>query len=336
MRDKLIKLLKQVKAEIFSVKFVLRIGLCVGLSAGAIFAVQFIGGVLQKPEPLVDVFQNKQRINGQTSSSAPLSGRLRFAIAAMVSAEETFSTYNQFVQRISRDIGREDAFFVRPSYEDVRLALMNSEVDVALVCTGTYLNGMDSDSIKLLVQPEFEDGYSYRSILLVPFDSSFQTWEDLQDKVIAFTDPESFTGSVLPSAILASRGHEALSYFEKIIYTGSHDRSIMAVSANVVDAATIDSLVWFSKLQQSPSLQDQIRIIWQSQSFGPPPIVVPKNLDRNLVDDLRRAFLSLHEDAEGRSILSAIGIKRFILPAPKSYDSAMKIYKQYRTWQDLQ
>lgn len=310
-----------------------RIGLCIALSGAAIFAVQFIRRLREAPEPFLEVFQNRPETALKAGLSSNPHNRLRFAVATMVSAEETFSTYRRFVQRISKDIGREEAFILRPSYEEVRLALMRGEVDAALVCTGIYLNAVDTKSIKLLVQPEFEEGRLYRSLLLVPANSHVQTWEDLQDKVIAFTDRESFTGCLLPSWVLAERGLTPAQYFKKIIYTGSHDRSITAVSANIVDAAAVMSLVWLSTIEKQPALEKQVKIIWQSDVFGPPAILVPKDMDDSFETALRHALLSLHEDAEGRGILGAIGIKRFVPGRPESYASAIKLYRRYQNLQ---
>jgi phosphonate transport system substrate-binding protein len=90
--------------------------------------------------------------------------------------------------------------------------------------------------------------------LIVPSNSSFRTWEDLRSRVIAFTDPESFTGCLLPSFELAEKNLDPADYFEKVVYTGSHDRSIMAVSANIVNAAAVDSLVWQSILEKQVAL----------------------------------------------------------------------------------
>lgn len=310
-----------------------RIAFCIVLAAAATFAVQFIRRMRETPEPFLEVFRAQPETALTTNSSAKNRNTLRFAVATMVSAEETFSTYRQFVQRISKDIGKEGAFIVRLSNEDVRPALMRGEVDAAFVCTGTYLNALDGKGIKLLVQPEFEDGRLYRSVLLVPSDSRFQTWEDLRDKVIAFTDRESFTGCLLPSWVFAERGVAPAEYFKKIIYTGSHGRSITAVSSNIADAAAVMSLVWSSVIEKEPSLGKQLKIIWQSEVFGPPPIVVPEGLDGKFEAALRKALLSLHEDAEGQKILSAIGIKRFVPPQPESYSSAIKLYRRYQNSQ---
>ena len=309
-----------------------RIGFCVALAGAAILAVEVIRRITEPPEPLVDVIQKRAEIAPQNGPSGELRNKLRFAVSTMVSAGETFSTYRQFVHRISRDIGREEVFVVRPSYEAVRLALTRGEVDVAFAGTGTCIRGIEDRTIKLLVQPEFDRNREYRSLLLVPSESRFQRLEDLQNKVMAFTDRESFTGCLLPSASLMEYGQEPDRFFRKVIYTGSHDRSILAVSTKAVDAASVMSLVWLSMLEKQPSLAKRARILWQSKIYGPPAIAIPLDLDDGLAEALRKTLLSLHEDEEGRKILAVIGIKRFVPAQVKSYDDAMELHRRYEDW----
>jgi len=301
---------------------------CLALAGLALVSVHVTRLAIRSGEPHLD-FSRRIRTASPSVPQPEGKGRqFRFAVATMVSAEATFSTYRHFVRRICRDIGHREAFVVRPSYADVRSALEQAQVDAAFVCTGTYIHSLSGKRVKLLVQPEFEEPLQYRCLILVPAQSGLRTLDDLRGRVMAFTDPESHTGCLVPSAVLARGGHRAKSFFRKVVFTGSHDRSILAVALPVVDAAAVDSLIWVSKLREDPSLADRVRVIWQSEPFGPPPIVVPVGLDRGLQDALREALLALDEDDEGREILSALGIKRFVLPKPESYGTALDLYRQ--------
>jgi len=246
----------------------------------------------------------------------------------MVSAEETFSTYRRLVQRICREVGRREAFVVPRSYADVREKLEHGKVDIAFVCTGTYVHSLRNKRIKLLAQPEFEEPIEYRCLVIVPSKSDAETLADLRGTVMAYTDPESNTGCLVPTATLMAGGHDPKAFFKKIVFTGSHDRSISAVALSLYDAAAIDALIWESKLKKEPSLAGKARIIWQSEVFGPPPIVVPADGDPSLAKSLQESLLALHEDQDGREILSAIGIKRFVQPRPESYRSAVQLHRQ--------
>jgi phosphonate transport system substrate-binding protein len=245
----------------------------------------------------------------------------------MISAEATFSTYRRLVSKVAHAVGRQETFVLRPSYADVRRALEKGEVDVALVCTGTYVHALPQGKVRLLVQPEFEEGLEYRSLLIVPAASSASRLEDLRGGVVAFTDAESNTGCLVPRATLAGRGWQAGEFFREILFTGSHDRSIQATALGIVDAAAVDSLIWESAKHQDPALARSVRVIWASEAFGPPPIVVPVTVDERLAESLRDAFLSLGEDSEGRQILSALGIRRFVPARSTDYRSAVALYE---------
>ncbi len=291
-----------------------------GLGA-AVVAARF----LAPPEPYIDLTQYVENTEAAKTDGAE-DRKLRFAVATMVSAEETFSTYRTLVERIGRDVGYTEAFILRPSYADVREDLARGDLDVALVCTGTYVHALGRKQLKLLVQPEFEEGLAYRCALIVGSGSSRKTVEDLRGSVMAFTDRESNTGCLVPTALLLERGHDPKSFFGKVIFSGSHDRSISAVAMGVVDAASIDTLVLESKIRQDPSLLKKIRVIWQSEPLGPPPVVVRADIDQELERALLGAFLALDKDKEGRKILLSIGIKRFVPPRPESYESVVKMY----------
>ena len=300
--------------------------LCLFLTGVGVASVVALRGVAERAQPFVDLSQGREA--APAGSVEDVGSSLRFAVATMVSAEATFSTYRELVDRISRDVGRTRAFVLRPSYAEVRVALEGGKVDVALVCTGTYIHTFAGGQATLLVQPEFVEGLEYRSVLIVPTSSPAQRWEDLRGKVMAFTDRESHTGHLVPLAMLKDRGLAPESFFGKVTFTGSHDRSIESVMLRIADAAAVDSLIWESVKKQDPSASGRVRVIWESDAFGPPPVMVPKELDESLKESLREAFLGLDDDEEGRRVLFEIGIKRFVTPRVEDYLSSLEVYRR--------
>jgi phosphonate transport system substrate-binding protein len=309
--------------------------LSIALAGLALAAVRVAVSVSMSNEPAVD-FAQRDEPAVQTPDATAGGNILRFAVATMVSAEATFTTYRSLVQRICRDVGRQEVFVLRPSYADVRRELEQGRIDVAFVCTGTYVHALPQGRIRLLVKPEFEDGLQYRCLFIVPARSRRDTLEDLRGAVMAFTDPESNTGCLVPQALLVERGCDPKSFFGKTVFTGSHDRSIRSVALGVVDVAAVDSLVWESNVHRDASLARRARVIWRSEAFGPPPIVVPVDLDLELARSLQQAFLALDQDEEGREILSSIGIKRFVKAHDEDYASAIALYSRYLTHKDRQ
>ena len=257
---------------------------------------------------------------------AAKNNKFRFAIASMVSAEETWVTYKKLIDYVASHIGNEASMLLRPSYSDVRILLEEEKVDIALVCTGTYITCLQAATIELIAVPEFKDDLKYRCLFVVNKNLPINSIKDLQGRSFAFTDPESNTGCIVPTWVVSKQGHDPKAYFSKIIYTRSHDRSLHAVAKGLVDGAGVDSLIFYSFVDTHPETKDSLRVIWESEPFGPPPIVVPAGLSENTKEQLREIFLSMSQDVQGREILDGIGIERFRTPQPDEYNSAHEIW----------
>ena len=252
--------------------------------------------------------------------------KFRFAIASMISAEESWVTYKELVDYVANRIGIEVSMILRPSYSDVRILLEEKKVDLALVCTGTYIMCSRAATIELLVVPEFKNNVKYRCLFVVSKNSMISDIGDLQGKSFAFTDPESNTGCIVPSWYVRKQGGEPKDYFSKIIYTGSHDRSLHAVARGLVDGVGVDSLVFYSFVENHPEMKEYLRVIWESEPFGAPPIVAPTGLPESMKEKLREIFLLMSQDIQGQEILDGIGIERFRMPQPDEYNSAHKVW----------
>ncbi len=294
-----------------------------------VIVIYIIVNTLKTREPYVNLVTQEQNTVIESSADRDLSS-LRFAVATMWSVESTFSMYRRLVQRIGKDVGRKDSFILRPTYRALRKAIEQRDVDVAFVCTGPYVYALPSGRIKLLVQPEFVNGHLYHSVILVPAGSSVNSLEDLRGAVLGFSDPESFTGCMVPYLMMVERGLNPKTFFKKIIFTGSHDRTIHAVDRGIVSAAAVHSVVLESAKREDPSLMERLKVIWSSETFGPPPVIISNELDENFENSLREAFLKLGKDENGREILSAIGIDQFVPAREEDYQSAIEIYKRYK------
>jgi len=66
--------------------------------------------------------------------------------------------------------------------------------------------------------------------------------------------------------------------------------------------------------------------------FGINPLVVNPHLAEQTKADLRRVFLEMSDDPEGREILKRIEIDRFVVPEDSLYDSVreMRAYLRER------
>jgi phosphonate transport system substrate-binding protein len=247
---------------------------------------------------------------------------LRVAVAAMISPKETFIYYRELLDYIGRNSGHSVQLIQRKTYEEVNGLFPKGEIDLAFICTGPYATSREKFGFEALATPQVRGQPYYQSYLIVPKDSPYQSLEDLRGRVFAFTDPDSNTGSMVPRFWLASLGETPDSFFSKIIFTFSHDNSILAVAKGLVDAAAVDGHQWEYFDRLNPAYTSRTRVIRKSQPFGSPPLVASALLPDSVRSKIRELVLSMHNDPEGRRILEKLLVERFVAPQEEWYEPA--------------
>jgi phosphonate transport system substrate-binding protein len=151
--------------------------------------------------------------------------------------------------------------------------------------------------------------------------------EDLSGKTFAFTDPESNTGKLVPTYWLKQQEKIPEDFFGKVIYTYSHDNSIMAVAMSLVDGAAVHGQIWEYYHRKDPAVTSRTRIIKKSESFGNPPVVASSHLPPQIKMRMREILFQMHQDEAGKKILAELMIDRFIEPRKKSYEPILAMKK---------
>lgn len=261
---------------------------------------------------------------GDRASPAP---PLRVAVAAMISPKETFNLYRQMLAYLGRKLDKDLEFVQRKTYGEIDELLQKSQIDLAFICSGPYVAGREKFGFEPLAVPEVKGSHFYYSYLIVNKDSSFQRLEDLKGHTFAFTDPDSNTGRLAPTYWLAEMQEKPETFFSRIVYTYSHDNSIMAVARNLVDGAAVDSLIWEFYQEKTPAFTAKTRIIKKSEPYGIPPLVASSGLPAPLKERLREIVFTMHRDPEGRKILAELMIDRFIPPQESWYENLRRMYQ---------
>jgi phosphonate transport system substrate-binding protein len=76
---------------------------------------------------------------------------------------------------------------------------------------------------------------------------------------------------------------------------------------------------WLS--ETNPELISKTKIILISPPFGVPPVVVPKNINVKLKEELIKIFINLDKNEQGKKILTKLRINKFVKRNDKIYDS---------------
>jgi phosphonate transport system substrate-binding protein len=262
------------------------------------------------------------------ANPSPSSPALKVAVGAMVSPKETFIHYRELFEFIGRKIGRPVELVQRKTYHEIDQLLGRNEIDLAFICSGPYAGGKEAYGFHVLAVPQVQGGHFYRSYLIVNKKQAYQRLDDLRGRVFAFTDPESNTGRLAPTFWLQQMGEQPERFFSKVIYTYSHDNSILAVGRGLVDGAAVDGLVWEYFQSANPELTRSTRIILKSEPFAIPPVVASREFPLGKRKQIGQVLLAMHLEADGRQILQGLMIDRFIVPPADWFENTREIQKR--------
>ena len=253
--------------------------------------------------------------------------KLRFGVATMVNIESTYRKYHRISETVAASLGSRDAFLIEPSYRDLRRALEHGELDVAMTCTGIYTHAALAGGARLVAKPKYEGDLTYHGLLVVRAESPVESFDDLRGKEIIFTDPESFTGHILPIAEIIRRGHDPERFFSRARFAGCHDVAIKGVDRRIADAAAVSSIKWHLMTRDDPTLADRLRVVWRSEEFGLPPVLAPPTMEDDSFSALREVFLNLHENENVSAALRELSIERFVEVSESDYRSALDVHE---------
>ncbi|MBX3085251.1 MAG: PhnD/SsuA/transferrin family substrate-binding protein [Anaerolineae bacterium] len=248
---------------------------------------------------------------------------LRFTSCQAPNAEPALTAIMRFV---GEQIGMPLEFKLDVPWQD-RLAMLDAgTLHAAWICGLPYIRRADQPepSIELLMAPvmrgeRYQGRPIYFSDVVVRADSRYRHFDDLRGARWAFNERGSHSGYNVMCWHLATHGLNG-DYFGGVIGSGSHQRSLRMILDGEIDASAIDSTVLETELRHDPSLAARIRRL---EPLGPspiPPWVVNRSLAPQVREQVRQAFLTLHEDSRGRELLAAGDYARFVGVMDEDYD----------------
>lgn len=202
--------------------------------------------------------------------------------------------------------------------EDVVDGLRKGEIDVYI----------DSPLIMALVAREtnvrpllrrWKDGVAeYHSVFFARQASGIAGLDDLRGRVVAFEEPTSTSGYLLPKAMLLEQGYrlvevkdasasvpaDAIGY----VFSEDDDNTAFWVQKGKVAAGALDSINFAELVEKRPG---ELAELARSQSLTRHVVAHRQGLAPAIVAALRDTLLAMHESEEGRKVLGTLKTARF-------------------------
>ncbi|MFD1861375.1 phosphate/phosphite/phosphonate ABC transporter substrate-binding protein [Planococcus chinensis] len=225
---------------------------------------------------------------------------------------------------LTEELGREVSIEVYPDYNGVVEAMNYDQIDMAYLGPLTYVIAEANSNAKAIITQLIDGKPFYHSYIITHKDSPLESIEDLVAKAgetdFAFGDPNSTSGSLIPSIELQDRGvytSEDDNEFATVRFTGSHDATALSVLNKQVDAGAIDSAIYDQLVESGKIDGSQFKTIWKSEELFQYPWAVLESTDEETIKTLQETFLAI-EDPE---ILDAFGASGFTEATNADYES---------------
>ncbi len=195
------------------------------------------------------------------------------------------------LDQLSTSLGMQVKPFVATDYNGVIEALRAKRLDIALLGPFSYVLATSIAPVEAFVIPETQkQGPSYHAYIIARKDRNIRSVADLKGKTFAFVDPSSTSGHLFPKAGLIKAGFDPDNDFSRVIFSGGHDASAIAVQNGKVDAGAVADALLESAIARGMVKQDEIAIVWKSPPIPGAPFVMRTDLPEPLKKKLRAAF----------------------------------------------
>ncbi|MDJ0772387.1 MAG: phosphonate ABC transporter substrate-binding protein [Mastigocoleus sp. MO_167.B18] len=242
--------------------------------------------------------------------------------------EETIEKFEPMRVFLEKRLERPVKVFTATDYAGVIEAMKRDKVDIAWFGPLSYvLAEKEADAEAFAVGVRKSTGLStYKSIFVVPGNSEVQSIQDLEGKSVAFVDPASTSGSLVPTYLVKkATGKMPQEFFGKLSYAGGHDAAELAVKNKTVDAAADNDITYNKMLKRGLISKETNRILLESEPLPGLPLTYRRELDESLKAKIRDSILNAHKDIK----VSGYGeLKRYDPVDPQDYQLIRDMVKE--------
>lgn len=178
-------------------------------------------------------------------------------------------------------------------YNAIIEALRTEKADMAYMGALALALGVERAGIEPIVM-KAEDGDPekavYRSVLIAKSDNDeINTIADIKGRTIAFVDPDSTSGNLVPTSevikafpddnLNSDKIHTNGDFFEAVSFSGSHQAGLQAVIKGDVDVVPISDQILASEISKGNADKDAVKVIHESAPIPAEAMVVSAAVD---------------------------------------------------------
>jgi phosphonate transport system substrate-binding protein len=226
---------------------------------------------------------------------------ITFALLSTESAPEITRRWGPILAQLEKDLGIRVKHTTATDYRGTIEALKFKKAEMGWLGPKAYIEASTNNyaNVEPVAQVRNQNGsLGYRSCLITHPDSDIFGPEDLAGKSFAFNDPNSTSGYLVPMTFFLNElGVDVKRHFAKVMFSGSHEASILAVANKKVDVASTNLPDMQQLTREGKVARGGLRVIWVSKLIPNDPVVVRKDLPPSLKTAIEESLVSMKERA---------------------------------------
>jgi len=159
----------------------------------------------------------------------------------------------------------------------------------------------------------------FRGILIVRKDGAIRKPSDLKGKAVSYPSHTALAACVMPQYFLHTQGININKDIENR-YVGSQESSIMNVFLQQTAAGATWPVPWRAFQKDRPDEAAQLKVVWETESLINNSVMIRNDIPDDVREQVRGLLTGLHESEDGKAILAAMAITRFLPASDKEYD----------------
>jgi len=244
--------------------------------------------------------------------------KLVLGIVPTDSSANITERFDNLVKYLEKRLGVPIEVKVATDYAGVITGMQFKHIDFAYFGPKSYVEAAKRANAEAFAIEVTQDGtQGYHGLIITKKGSGLKTMADLKGKVWAFVDPNSTSGTLVPMVyFLNDLKIDPSTYFSKVIYSGSHEASMISIKTGKIDGASTNDLDMARGNGKQWNAEKDFEIIWTSKLIPGSPMAYRKDLPASLRKALTDSFLAYNDKAG----LEMLKLKGYAPVTDKTYD----------------
>lgn len=227
-------------------------------------------------------------------------------------SENIADTIEPLAERLSEELGIKVEGTVTTNFNSLVEAMGSNQVQIGFIPAFGYVLANEQYDVEVILKSMRDGEGSYQAQYVVRADSGIEDFSDLEGKIWTFADKGSTSGYLFPARQLMEEFNlDAASdletdFFSNVIQAGGHDTAALSVLEGDADVATTFDDVRDNLEDEYPDIKDDLKVIGHTEDIPNDTISVTKELDDDMREKIKEAFLSFNEDEEMIKIMNEV------------------------------